>query len=136
MPWSDPPSADCFEIVVETDFHARHAIRLPDGTVEAPHEHLWQLSVTVGRTGLDALGLVMDFHALQDIVAQAIGPARNGDFNRIEPFGTDGGQTNPTAEAIARWLAQRVGPRLPASVRLVQVSLGEAPGCRARWRST
>lgn len=140
------PDPGRFEIIVETTFHASHAIRLPDGTVEDAHAHEWRLTVTVGRDRLDALGLVMDFHELERLVAAAIGPARDGDFNAIEPFGAEPGlhadtdaapmnpAVNPTAEHIAAWLGNRLGKHLPPGVTLLNVTLEEAPHCRARWR--
>jgi hypothetical protein len=43
-------------------------------------------------------------------------------------------RTNPTAELVARHVAEEVAGALPAGVRLGSVSIGEAPGCEAIYR--
>jgi 6-pyruvoyl-tetrahydropterin synthase len=123
-----------YAVRVQRTFVARHAIRLHDGSVEQPHAHDWRLTVVVGCEQLDPLGMVMDFHALEQIVDQALAPARDADFNALADFGTETGQVNPTAEHIALWLGRRIGDALPDAVRLISVRLREAPGCEAVWQ--
>lgn len=125
-----------YEIIVETTFAAAHAIRLPDGALEPVHGHNWPVAVTVAADELDAIETVCDFHVLEALVKDAVGPWHNGDLNQCEPFadGSGGLAINPTAERVAWAIAQRVTPGLPGNCKLVSVSVGEAPGCTAVYR--
>jgi hypothetical protein len=40
---------------------------------------------------------------------------------------------NPTAELVARHIADELGGAVPAGVRVHAVSVGEAPGCTATY---
>ncbi|MEM1355417.1 MAG: 6-carboxytetrahydropterin synthase [Planctomycetota bacterium] len=125
-----------FEITVETVFAAAHALRLPDGSFEPIHGHNWPVAVTVWAEQLDAIEAVMDFHELQRIVEQIVTPWRNTDLNRCAPFadGRGGLVINPSAERVAWHIGQQTAKQLPEGCRLVSVSVGEAPGCTARYR--
>ncbi len=121
-----------YEITVSKTFSAAHAIRLPDGTREPVHGHDWRVEVTVANDELDAIDVVMDFHALEAIVNPLIERVHNQNLNDVPPFAD--GQINPTAERVAWWLGTRIAKQLPTNVSLRQVSVGEAPGCRATYR--
>jgi 6-pyruvoyltetrahydropterin/6-carboxytetrahydropterin synthase len=54
----------------------------------------------------------------------------NADLNHVPPFD----RVNPTAEMVARHLADVIARGLPPGVRLARVSVTEAPGCRATYR--
>ncbi|MBY0312718.1 MAG: 6-carboxytetrahydropterin synthase [Phycisphaerales bacterium] len=121
-----------FQISVEREFCAAHALRIRQ-TREATHGHNFKLVVTLEGPALDADGLLLDFHALETLVDHIIAPMRNGNLNEIPPFS---GGLNPSAEEIARHIANRVRSGLPgllvgapAGVRLASVRLTEAPGC-------
>lgn len=117
-----------FSIVTEHEFSAAHAIRLYDGSLEPLHGHNWRVRVTVGRSALDEIGVVMDFHALHDQVEEILSPFRNRCFNDVSPFD----RVNPTAECIAEHIGTSL--RLPTGVRLESVEILEAAGCWAIYR--
>jgi len=121
-----------YEATVTKVFSAAHAIRLPDGTTESLHGHDWRVKLTVTVENLNEVGMVMDFHELEQRVDAAIDQARNGNLNGIKPFAN--GQTNPTAEHVAQWIGAQVIGRLPKEVSLDRVSVREAPGCVATYR--
>lgn len=121
-----------FEAVVEREFCAAHALRLPGGSLEPVHGHNWHVAVAVSRNGLDHLETVMDFHQLEASVDAAIAPWRNANLNDCRPFAGDG--YNPSAERVAQAIAEAVTPALPEGVRLSWVSVTEAPGCRAVYQ--
>lgn len=124
-----------FEITIETGFSAAHAIRLDDDTLEPLHGHDWRVAVTVAAEELDRIDTVMDFHELQRMTDAVIEPFRNRNLNDVEPFrGTSPDAVNPSAESVARWIGQRVAEQLPQRCRLVEVAVGEAPGCNARYK--
>ena len=122
------------ELSVERTFAAAHAIRL-GGEQEPLHGHHWHVTVTVEGEALDAEGLLCDFHALEQIVDEAIRPWHNHNLNEVEPFA---GGVNPTAELVCQELARRVAQgiqgKLGAAIRLAAVRLTEAPGCAVTLR--
>ena len=115
-----------FELTVERDFLATHAITIA-GVPETPHEHRWRVAVAVRGDGLDADGLLCDFHEVERAIDAVIDPFRDGDLNTIPPFNT----LNPTAENVAKYIA--AGIEVPTGVELHTVSVTEAPGCVATW---
>lgn len=122
-----------FEIAVTRVFAAAHAIRLPDGSREAVHGHNWVATVAVAADELDGIETVMDFHELERVVDEVIGPWTNANLDEQPPFTGQGGR-NSTAEAVAHHLGAKVALQLPSRVRLVHCSVTEAPGCTATWR--
>ncbi len=118
-----------FELAVERDFRAAHAVTV-DGRRETAHEHAWRVTVVVAGPAVDSEGLLCDFHLVGRHLDRVLGPLRGGDLNRTPPFD----RVNPTAEMIARHIADQLGPGLPAGVTLTGVSVTEAPGCTATYR--
>lgn len=127
-----------FEITVQTHFAAAHAIRLPDGTFETLHGHDWQVWVTVGRTQLDDIETVLDFHELQAMLHAIVKPFAQNNLNDLPPFtdGKGGLAINPTTERLAQYIAEQLAEQLPNPVSLLNVAVEEAPGCIARVRLT
>lgn len=117
-----------FELSVQRVFPAAHAIVMR-GEREPLHGHDWSLEVTVTADALDEDGLLCDFHAVQDAVDAVIRPFHSRNLNETPPFD----RTNPTAELVARHIAEAVATRLPAGVRVARVRLTEAPGCAALY---
>lgn len=120
------------EVTVESEFCAAHAIVIR-GEREATHGHNFRVRATVGGPALDEDGLVCDFHALEAAVGRIIEPFRNRDLNTTPPFD----RINPTAERIAAHIGARLSdaaPALGAGVRVLWVSVTEAPGCVATHR--
>lgn len=118
-----------YELRVHRQFSAAHAIRMA-GQMETLHGHDWRVVVQVVGDSLDADGLLCDFHALESAVDRVLAPFRNRSLNDVTPFD----RTNPTAELVARHVADEVARALPVGVRLGSVSIGEAPGCDAIYR--
>jgi 6-pyruvoyltetrahydropterin/6-carboxytetrahydropterin synthase len=118
-----------FELVVERSFPASHAVTVR-GVPEAAHDHLWRVAVTVRGRALDDDGLLCDFHLVEGLLDEVIGPLRGADLNRVPPFD----RANPSAEAVARHIARRIAPALPAGVALRSVAVTEARGCTAIYR--
>lgn len=128
-----------YEATIEKRFAAAHALRLPDGTLEPLHGHNWAVRVTVAAGELDAMDTVMDFHRLEKLVEQVIGPWRDRNLNDLPPFAgkSDAPEdlaVNPSAERVAEQIAWAVSGGLPEHVWLRAVGVGEAPGCVARYR--
>lgn len=121
-----------FEVTVEVEFCAAHALRIA-GRLEPTHGHNWVVTATLAGASLDADGLLCDFHALERALREATNRFHNADLNALPPFAAG---INPTAENVARVIAERLGASYtpPPGVRIASVSVTEAPRCRATYR--
>lgn len=124
-----------YEITVETEFAAAHAIVM-GGRREPVHGHNWRVCVAVAGDSLDEDGLLCDFHAIESSLQEIVRPFQNRDLNSTAPFD----RVNPTAELVARHIADALGAALPArdaarGVRVASVRVTEAPGCAAIYRA-
>ena len=117
-----------FELSVQRVFSAAHALTLA-GKRETLHGHDWHLTVVVAGARLDADGLLCDFHVLASAIDAAIAPFHNANLNEVEPFT----RINPSAEQVARYIAQRLASVMPDGVSVARVSVTEAPGCQATY---
>jgi 6-pyruvoyltetrahydropterin/6-carboxytetrahydropterin synthase len=120
-----------YELRIERRFFAWHALRLYDGSFEPVHSHDWHVEVCLQAATLDAIGLAMDFHELERMVAATLDPLRDTDLNTHPALAG----ANPSAEHIARHLCAVLAPRLPAGTSLSSVTITESPGCRATCRA-
>ena len=118
-----------YRLRIERTFHATHALRLYDGTMEQAHGHDWRTVVQVESGRLDEMEVVMDFHRLEQIVEAATGPLDGCDLNRHEAFSA----VNPSAERVAEHLYRQIATQIPENVRLASVTVTEAEGCRATY---
>jgi 6-pyruvoyltetrahydropterin/6-carboxytetrahydropterin synthase len=116
-----------FQITTTHEFSAAHAIVLYDGTIEPVHGHNWRVSITVASDKLDSIGVVMDFHQLQRLVDEVIGPMHNRHLNELPAFAN----LNPTTENVAVYVANSL--KLPAGVRLSKVEVWETWDCSAAY---
>lgn len=133
-----------FTLEVTAVFSAAHAIVMR-GTREALHGHDWNVTACIEGDHLDADGLLVDFHAVQSALLEITGRFHHANLNRTPPFD----RLNPTAEHIARFIADSLQKRLqttapqrpknkggkaPKPVRVASVRITEAPGCAAVYR--
>src|ERR1700729_64636 len=86
-----------FEISTTRQFSAAHQLRLYDGSLEDLHGHNWTVKVTVTAEKLDAIGVVMDFHQLEQMVDDIIVPLHNRHLNDARLLSG----LNPSAENVA-----------------------------------
>ena len=121
-------SANVFEISVQRVFHASHAL-LIGGDREESHAHDWRITLVVAGAALDSDGLLCDFHDLEAALDEVIETFQDADLNQTRPFD----RFNPTAEAVAKYIAESVSGRLGDTVHVDRVSVIEAPGCQATY---
>lgn len=123
-----------FELSVQAVFCAAHAILL-QGQREVVHGHNWHITATITGDQLDSEGLLCDFHLVERALREVIGPYHNADLNRVPPFV----DVNPTAENVARHiadaLAARLDPSLVPRAGVASVRVTEAPGCAITFRT-
>jgi 6-pyruvoyltetrahydropterin/6-carboxytetrahydropterin synthase len=118
-----------YDVTVRRRFSAAHAITVA-GERETRHGHDWRVEVVATGPTLDDDGLLCDFHELERNLAAVLRPFENADLNETPPFD----EVNPTAEHVARHIADALASSMPKGTRLRSVSVTEAPGCVATWR--
>ena len=119
-----------FTVSVETHFWASHQLALPDGSKEPLHRHNWQITVEVSSDRLNTMGVVMDFCWLKATVKKIVGGLSNTALEEKDYFR----QNNSSAEAVAKYVYDKLEPKLPKGVKLDAVTVVEEPGCRAKYR--
>lgn len=122
-----------YEISVQRQFRASHAITIA-GRLEERHDHVWHVTLVAAGNTLDADGLLCDFHIIERKIDLIIGDLNERDLNATEPFD----RLNPTAEQVARYIAERTAEALkpdldPWGGRVSRVTVTEEPGCAATY---
>jgi len=119
-----------YTIIVESSFCAVHHVRLPDGSPERPHGHDWAVRAFFSRPTLDHADMVIDFERARGVLDRVLAGWCHAVLNDLAEFAG----VNPTAEAVARKVFDKVRAAGIASVRRVEVT--EAPGCVAIFESS
>src|SRR5207244_2101912 len=117
-----------FEITTTRHFSAAPQLRLYDGSLEELHGHNWTVKVTVAAEKLDAIGVVMDFHQLENLVDEIIVPLHNRHLNDARLLAG----LNPSAENVALAVARVL--KLPTGAHLDSVEVWETPQSSAIYR--
>lgn len=123
-----------FELTVEIRFSAAHRICGHPGPCASLHGHNYRALVTVAGSRLNELGMLVDFGELKQVCAEVIAPLDHSYLNEVEEFG----ETNPTAEAIARHIYRRllaqIGRAGGGELCLLQVTVFESERSSATYR--
>lgn len=121
-----------YTITVTHEFCAAHTLSIA-GAREPIHGHNFVTKATIAGDTLDHDELLCDFHTVHDILVEICNPFTNNNFNDTPPFDA----TNPTAELIAKHIADQLAERLDSalapSAKVHSVSITEAPGCVATY---
>jgi 6-pyruvoyltetrahydropterin/6-carboxytetrahydropterin synthase len=120
-----------FTVFKDFTFSAAHQIRGHQGGCERMHGHNYRVRVVVAAERLDALGMVVDFADLKQIVSGILGPFDHRVINDIPPFD----QRNTTAELLAEYVFEQVSRRLPEDrLRVDRVEVWENESACAVYR--
>jgi 6-pyruvoyltetrahydropterin/6-carboxytetrahydropterin synthase len=122
-----------FQVSVEESFSAGHALRGYKGKCENVHGHNYRVRVTLEGPQLDAIGLLVDFTHLKQVIRGVMGRLDHQFMNDLEPFKT----VNPSAENVAKYFYDEVSKELknlPAGARITDVILWETDTSRAQYR--
>ena len=113
-------------------FCAAHQVRLSENRCEALHGHNYRVVVHAEARELDATSYVLDFGALKTAATSVLARFDHRNINDVSPF-TDGGR-NPTAEELARFLAEELGATFDnGRVRISKVEVFETDNNRAEY---
>lgn len=124
-----------FEVSVETDFAAGHALRGYRGKCENVHGHNYKVRVTLEGAELDSIGLLCDFVEVKRLIHAIMERLDHRFLNDVPPFDA----LNPSAENIARYFYQEIVRGLretppAAPVRLAEVKIWESDTTTATYR--
>jgi 6-pyruvoyltetrahydropterin/6-carboxytetrahydropterin synthase len=111
-----------FEVSVEQQFAAGHALRNYKGACENVHGHNFKVQVTIEGPSLDDAGMLVDFLDVKASMQQVIDRLDHKFLNDVPPFDV----VNPSAENIAEYFHQQISQHLvsnpvPARIREVRV---------------
>lgn len=134
------------------EFDAGHRVLGHQGKCHHLHGHRYVVEVTCSAPDLDKLGMVIDFGVIKGQLGSWIEYWFDHAMILIEgdpvlPMYNDGGVCcgmklfvmpyNPTAENLAKYLAETVWPALPIpesdDLVLERVLVRETPNCWAEW---
>ena len=125
-------STTMFTIQVTHEFCAAHTLSIL-GSHEPIHGHNFKTTAYIAGQTLDDDGLLCDFHTVQAQLIEICTPFTNNNLNETPPFDT----INPTAENIAKHIADELADRLDSSLaphaKVHSVSITEAPNCLATY---
>lgn len=128
------------------EFDAAHRVVGHPGPCAYLHGHRYRLRVVVEATGLDPLGMLLDFGDIKRIVEERL--VSKWDHSalfrfddplvqaalRAQPEAPERIVTlpdNPTAEVMARTAFQEIAKALPEGISLAEVTIWETPNCSA-----
>lgn len=121
-----------FEIEVQDEFSAAHALKLYDGSWETRHGHNWKVSVVMRSETLDRIGVVVDFEQLKPALRGVLKEFETISFNDHKDFKDD--KLNPSTENIAKTICERLAAKLPqGGARIVKVTVWETPDASATY---
>jgi 6-pyruvoyltetrahydropterin/6-carboxytetrahydropterin synthase len=118
-----------FTVSVETHFWASHQLTLPDGSKESLHHHNWTVTADVSRDELDSMALVVDFRRLKAMLDSVVADFDNIRLEKLDYFQ----QNNSSAEAVAKYIYEKLEPKLPKGLKLKYIRVAEQPGCSAKF---
>src|SRR5512140_264010 len=102
-----------FQVTVEEEFAAGHALRGYKGKCENPHGHNYKVQVTLEGEQLDDIGLLYDFADLKRAIHQTVGKLDHQFMNDVAPFI----DLNPSAENIAKFFYEQLSEFLAQHAR-------------------
>ncbi len=97
-----------FEVSVDYSFAAGHALRGYKGKCENVHGHNYRVRVTVAGEQLNSTGLLMDFVDMRTAIKAVVDRLDHRFLNDVTPFD----QLNPSAENLAKYFCEEIGPRI------------------------
>src|ERR1700730_14386401 len=93
-----------FQVSVEEEFAAGHALRGYRGKCENPHGHNYKIRVTLEGPSLNHIGLLYDFVDLKQAMHYTIQKLDHQYMNDVPPFDV----LNPSAENLAKYFYDEV----------------------------
>ena len=120
-----------YEVMVEEEFCAAHAMRNYSGKCEYLHGHNWKIEVYARGEKLDGAGMLVDFKLLKEATRKVMEYLDHKNLNEITPFDSD---TNPSSEEIAAFILNKVAAEVDNErAQVFRVRVWETPSNAATY---
>jgi len=117
-----------FELTVKTEFAAAHSLREYEGACERLHGHNYKVDVVLAGEQLGPQGMLIDFKEIKAALGEIVGRLDHQFLNDVPPFD----EINPSAENLAKHIADALAGRVPVDVQ--SVTVWESDRCGATYR--
>ncbi|HXG67570.1 MAG TPA: 6-carboxytetrahydropterin synthase QueD [Blastocatellia bacterium] len=123
-----------YEVMIEEEFSAAHALRGYRGKCENLHGHNWKVEVYVRGERLDEVGMLVDFTELKAVTREVMRYLDHQNLNELKPFDRE---LNPSSEHIAGFILHQVGQKINnGRVKVYKVRVWETPSTSATYEVT
>lgn len=98
-----------YELMVEDNFDAAHALRGYKGSCENMHGHTFRVQIFLSGEKLNQIGIMMDFREVKGILGNVIKRYDHTTLNDLEEYKTN----NPSSENISKNIYDQLKKELP-----------------------
>ena len=121
-----------YEVMIEEEFSAAHALRGYRGKCENLHGHNWKVEVHVRGERLDDVGMLVDFTLLKAVTRRVMGYLDHQNLNELRPFDVE---LNPSSEHLAGFILDKIANHIDnGRVRVYKVRVWETPSTSATYQ--
>ena len=114
-----------YEVMIEEEFSAAHALRGYRGKCENLHGHNWKVEVYVRGERLDGVGMLVDFKDLKAATRRVMQYLDHQNLNELQPFDIE---MNPSSEHLAGFILHKVAGEInDERVQVYKVRVWETP---------
>lgn len=122
-----------YEVMIEEEFSAAHALRGYRGKCENMHGHNWKVEVYVRGERLDGVGMLVDFKELKAATRRVMQYLDHQNLNELQPFDVE---LNPSSEHLAGYILSEVGGQINSDrVKVYKVRVWETPSTCATYEA-
>ena len=120
-----------YEVMIEEEFSAAHALRGYRGKCENLHGHNWKVEVYVRGDRLDEIGMLIDFTHLKKVTRDVMRLLDHRNLNELKPFDLE---LNPSSEHLAGFILDKLANQINDDrVRVYKVRVWETPSTSATY---
>jgi 6-pyruvoyltetrahydropterin/6-carboxytetrahydropterin synthase len=120
-----------YEVRIDEEFSAAHALRGYKGKCENLHGHNWKVEVYVRGERLDEIGMMVDFRELKAATRRVMHHLDHRNLNELQPFDNE---MNPSSEHLAGFILHEVASQINNErVKVYKVRVWETPSTSATY---
>jgi 6-pyruvoyltetrahydropterin/6-carboxytetrahydropterin synthase len=120
-----------YEVRIDEEFSAAHALRGYRGKCENLHGHNWTVEVYVRGEKLDETGLLVDFRELKAATRRVMHYLDHQNLNELKPFDKE---INPSSEHLAGFILHKIAEQINNDrVKVYKVRVWETPTSSATY---
>src|SRR5262245_5077323 len=120
-----------YEVMIQEEFSAAHALRGYKGKCENLHGHNWKVEVYVTGEQLDSIGMLVDFTHLKEVTRRVMRLLDHQNLNELPPFDRE---MNPSSEHLAGFILHKIAAEIDdRRVKVYKVRVWETPSTSATY---